>query len=174
MSSDTVSYTIGIDFGGVLSEHDGGDAEHRTTVINMDGAIEAVTKLKNEIKHALAIISFCGFSRARDTKKSMDESGLSKLFDAQFYVKKREDKKYICNYLGCDFMIDDREFILDDVKTLNPGAVTILFGGDKGPNQKHHLWAPNWEEVLRLVSEHSGPKVVANPLQPISVYCHSV
>ena len=34
----------------------------------------------------------------------------------------------ICDYLGCNVMIDDRIDILDDIKQNNPNITTILFG----------------------------------------------
>lgn len=171
----SLSYTIGIDFGGVLSEHDGGDAAHKSTVINMKGAIESVSKLKSEMGHKLLIVSFCGAPRARETKASMDASGLSALFDDQFYVSKREHKKYICKHFGCDVMIDDRAGILDDVKAMNPTIVTILFGEDPGSqNKKRHLWAKDWDKVVEIISELAGPKCEPDLSIDIAPYCHRV
>ena len=68
------SFTIGIDFGGVLSQHDSrvapGDASHINTAIDMPNAVESLMALKAE-GHHLFLISFCGKSRAIETKASL-------------------------------------------------------------------------------------------------------
>lgn len=124
-------FKIGIDFGGVLSIHDSkitNDAglEHKNTAINMPFAIDNLKKLKEQ-GHELYIISFCGKSRANETRTSIEKSGLSDLFTAQYYVKDRSYKNELCQYIGCHFMIDDNAGILDNIKTYNKSITTILF-----------------------------------------------
>lgn len=172
-----MSFTIGIDYGGVLSIHDGGDAEHKTTDANMEGAIDGVANLK-KAGHHLNIISFCGMRRAVATKHSVDSSGLSEFFDNQYYVGNRDHKKYICKYLGCDFMIDDREAILNDVLKYNPGIVTILF--QTKPATKclrktyPHILASNWENVVEIINGKIGThsKVPEDSSVDFVKYCH--
>ena len=163
-------YVLGIDFGGVLSKHDGGDTEHKNVSIDMEYAIVELTRLK-ELGYILYIISFCGSSRAKETSKGLKENDLTKLFDGEFYVSKREYKKYICKYLGCDFMIDDREFILEDVKTENPNLTTILFGS----SSSSHKSAKDWKEVSDIVTKHEKSKMaIADSTINISSYCYKL
>jgi hypothetical protein len=125
----------------------------------------------------LYIISYCGASRAKQTRDSLDSSGLSSFFRYQYYVKEREYKKHICNYLGADFMIDDREEILNDVNEANPKITTILFGKKK-PQKKVHKWAENWVQVVEIIDEiideNKKTKVVDDPSLDISSFCHDV
>lgn len=118
---------IGIDFGGVLSIHDGGLSEHRETTINMPGAVEAIKRL-HSAGHKLFIISFCGRSRAVETRASLAKAGLSEFFEDQFFCKDKSNKALICKYLGCDVMIDDRTEILEKVRAINPLINAVLFG----------------------------------------------
>ena len=65
-------FKIGVDFGGVLSIHDSkmtnnSGLEHKNTAINMPFAIDNLKKLKKQ-GHELYIISFCGKTRAKETK----------------------------------------------------------------------------------------------------------
>src|ERR1041385_8370851 len=103
---DTSQFNIGIDFGGVLSIHDGGNVEHKNSLINIP--LESIIKLKT-IDHNLYIVSFCGLTRAKETKLSIESSALHNAFTNQYYVKKREHKREICEYTGCHFMIDVRQ-----------------------------------------------------------------
>jgi hypothetical protein len=166
----TSTYVLGIDFGGVLSKHDGGDAEHKNVSIDMDYAVEELTRLK-ELGHTLYIISFCGKTRAKETSMGLKENNMTKLFDGEFYVSKREYKKYVCKYLGCDFMIDDREFILEDVKTENPNLTTVLFGS----SSVSHKSAKDWKEVTDIVLTHEKSKMAAaDSAVKISSYCYKL
>lgn len=178
-SLETSKIRVGCDFGGVLSKldkgkEDKGEKEHISTCINMKGAVKRIQKLKEDFNCELFIISYCGFSRAEKTKESLETSGLSSLFNQQYYVKDRKYKKYICKYLGTDFMIDDKEEILNDVKTENTATTTILFG--KKPNNKKHIYAKDWNEVVNIIDTYTDTvkKVVDDPSLDISSYCHDV
>jgi hypothetical protein len=121
-----MSYTIGIDFGGVLSKHDSHRAEHRNTSIDMPGALVAIENLKKD-GHVLHLVSYCGKTRAIETIQSIKKSPVASSFEKLFFVTDREYKQYVCNFLGCDFMIDDNSEILDCVAEHNPKIVTIEF-----------------------------------------------
>ncbi len=137
----------------------------------MDYAMESVEQLK-KMGHKLYIISFCGRSRAIQTKNGLDFAGLSDFFNDQFYVKNREDKKYVCKYLGCDIMIDDREGILNDIMQANPKITTILFGSK--PSNKSHKFAQNWHEVLNIINYHSRTEVIKDPTINLTMCRHIV
>jgi len=120
---------IGIDFGGVLSIHDNAGAEHINTTIDMPYALEALQQLKND-GHTLFLISFCGRKRAYETHKTiLMHPGL---FEREIYVKDRADKGKICASLGCHFMIDDRQDVIDAVITDSKMTHTILFTEELG------------------------------------------
>ncbi len=141
---------IGVDFGGVLSVHDGGNTEHKNTLINMPFALETLQKLKDN-GNKLYLVSFCGKTRAIETKKSIELSGATHLFENQFYVRNREYKADICEHIGCNFMIDDREEILDNVIANNKKITTILFGSDHANNKKH-MCAKDWNDVFEIIT----------------------
>jgi hypothetical protein len=148
-------FNIGIDFGGVLSLHDSKEnvtKEHVNTIIDMPGAIKSLEKLNSQ-NNNLYLISFCGKNRAISTNKSISDNSLAYLFKEQFYVKNASYKKDVCKRLGCNFMIDDREDVLDEVKKSNTEIITILFG--KSQNEclnNNHKCAENWEDVVKIIS----------------------
>lgn len=149
-------FTIGIDFGGVLAIHRGCNVnmlEHINTEIDMPLALESIEKLKS-MNNNLYIISYCGKRRATETNKSINESYVSNYFQDQYYVKGPFKKTYICNYLGCHFMIDDRIDILDNIKKYNNNIITILFGkSDTDCVDTSHVCAKDWNDVLKIISE---------------------
>ena len=106
---------IGIDFGGCLSIHDGENthSEHRKTEINMPGCLDILHQLKKD-GHDLYLISFCGKSRAEETKKAIDAI-IPSIFTKLFFVKDKKYKKFICEFINCDVMIDDNLNILVDI-----------------------------------------------------------
>lgn len=147
-------FNIGVDFGGVLSIHDSkttnvSGSEHRNTAINMPLAEDSVKFLKDQ-GHNLHLISFCGKSRAAETRVSMNDSGLSDLFKGMYFVKSKPSKNELCQHLGCHFMIDDNIEILDNIKAHNSKIVTILFDGDEHPV---HKCAKDWNSVLKIIDE---------------------
>lgn len=154
---------IGIDFGGVLSIHDSKRSsleigDHINTVIDMPNAMEVLTKLK-EAGHTLYLISFCGKNRAIETKESLKE--FSDIFEDQFYTKNREYKGFICNYLECDVMIDDRQDVLDSVNKDSFSTKTILF-------------KDNWLEILDILTNYSPKKYKGNNINNINKYCYKI
>lgn len=167
-----MSYVICIDFGGVLSVHDGGSSEHTNTSINMEGAIEGIIELSKT--HQLNIVSFCGKTRAVVTKASLEDSGLGELFAGQYYVKNKNFKLNICDYLGCHFMIDDRIEILDHIKESNKEIVTIWFEGTG--QSSDHVVAKDWQEVLSIIEKYDSAKhtVVSNSSADISKFIYAL
>ena len=116
-------FTLGIDFGGVLSVNDKADAEHRNIEIDMPGALENLKKLK-EANYRLVLISFAGRKRALETRDSIVET-CPDIFDTMYFVKHIKYKVDICKYEGCDAMIDDREVVLEYFK--GSPTIPILF-----------------------------------------------
>ena len=161
MSAVATTFRIGVDFGGVLSQHDSRvahhDPSHVNTAIDMPGAIQHLLALKQD-GHLLFLISFCGKSRAIETKASLERESLpdgqplASLFQQIFFVKDRKYKKQICEYLNCHFMIDDRADILDHIATTVTHTIPIHFG------QRHSSQfrpAPDWETVTHII--HNTP-----------------
>lgn len=147
-----MSFTIGIDFGGVLSIHDSkiaADTEHKNTSVNMPNAIETLQKLK-ELGHKLVLISFCGKSRAKETSEQLARDGYDKLFEKQYYVKNKEYKSDVCLTIGCHFMIDDNIEVLNNIKRNNKYIKTILF--DSINNYKH-ISALNWNQTFKIITD---------------------
>lgn len=153
MSSE--KFNIGIDFGGVLSVHDSKlGAEHRNVSINMPLAVENLLKLK-ALGHKLFLISFCGRSRAIETQKSLEETTINdtmscaEVFDEIIFVKSIEYKRYLCEYLNCHFMVDDREDILQHVTQSECKTIPILFGAERHAT---FTAAADWNRVTEIIS----------------------
>lgn len=164
------TFTIGIDFGGVLSIHDGGDQEHQNTSLNMPNALESLEELSKS-GHRLLLISFCGYNRAVDTKKCISDAQADKFFTDIYFVKMREDKKYICEKQGCHFMIDDRPNVLKFVAMHNKNIIPILFGAQKHP---HYKCAETWKDVMKIISETNFFDVKPNEKLNVNQYIHKV
>lgn len=154
-----MSLKIGIDFGGVLSIHDGEPiaVEHRSTAINMPNAIESLHLLK-KLGHKLYLISFCGKTRAVQTKKSIDDN-IPDLFEETYFVKSKKYKKDITKYVGCDIMIDDTLDILVDIEKTRSCPNNIWFKGDptfddprKNPRNMKIISATSWPDVVKICS----------------------
>ena len=148
-------FNIGIDFGGVLSVHDNKlGAEHRNVSINMPLAVENLLKLK-ALGHRLYLISFCGRSRALETQTSLEQTKLTDsmscadVFTDIIFVKDIEYKRYICEYLNCHFMIDDREDIQRHVVQSECKTIPILFGSEKHPD---FVAAKDWNQVVEIIT----------------------
>jgi hypothetical protein len=153
MSSKT--FNIGIDFGGVLGIHDNTfGAEHRNVSINMPLAVESLLKLKS-LGHRLYLISFCGRSRAIETQKSLEMTNITdsktcaEVFDEIIFVKDIEYKRYICEYLNCHFMIDDREDIQRHVVQSECKTIPILFGAESHPD---FTAAKDWNMAIEIIT----------------------
>lgn len=147
---------IGLDFGGVLSKlTPTRSAEHIDTNINMDFAIEVLTKLKATGKYSFRIISYCGYHRAVETAKALAD--YAELFDEIYFVKDRMYKGELCKYLGCHMMVDDRAEILNDVRQKNRNITTVIFGKKRSYPHKH---AMDWNQLFELI-EHYKPLAIS-------------
>ena len=175
------NFRIGIDFGGVLSSYepkaeiDNEYAEHTNTELDMPNAIDSLKKLK-ELGNDLYLISYCGKNRAMKSFNALETNNVSNLFNELFFVKCTKFKGSICSYVGCHFMVDDRLFILDNIKRYNNNIVTILFGGNpiageesvtglsaiSDENILSHRFATDWNEVMKIISETAYFEVVPN------------
>lgn len=153
MSATSDKFNIGIDFGGVLSSKDTKGAEHVNTCIDMPFAVENLMKLKDQ-GHKLFLISFCGKTRAIETKQSLENTMISEnvscasLFDEIYFVKDTKFKRPMCEYLNCHFMVDDRDDILFDVQNSACKTIPILFG-----QRKHTTLNPafDWNIVTTII-----------------------
>lgn len=154
-----MSLRIGIDVGGVLSQHrakntDG--SEHQGTSIDMPRCKEFLSKLK-QIGHDLYIISFCGKSRAIETiqeiKKITHINADGKeqpIFDDDSklcFVKKKEYKGKACKHFGIDVLIDDTLSLFEYVQKDSTMTSFIWFQGD-----------PLFEELLITNEEKKDGK----------------
>ena len=158
-------FNIGIDFGGVLSSHDVNiGAEHVNTAIDMPFAMENLMKLKG-LGHKLFLISFCGKARAIETLQSLKESMITEsmscadIFDEIFFVKDRKNKKELCEYLNCHFMVDDREDILVHVVDSLCKTIPILYGSEETTLANAKV-ASDWNKVTDLIT--ATPHFVTN------------
>jgi len=129
---------IGIDFGGVLID----EKTIGKTVINIPDALEALKFLKKE-GHYLVLISFCGRTKAENTRKDIP---LQDYFDEIYFVKRKDSKAKICKARGIDVLIDDLQENLDYLTTTKG----ILFG--KKPTFQDKFRAENWNDVLKILS----------------------
>lgn len=148
-----MALTIGVDYGGVCSEH---DAKHEDNTfsgevgINVEFCLASLLHLRS-IGHKLVLISFCGARRAKETREyfaTLKENP----FDEMYFVKNRKHKKQICQFAGVDVMIDDRLDILEtiqDTKTLHFNT----HPSDAECTYKSDYSAPGWTEVLAILKE---------------------
>lgn len=166
---------VGIDFGGVLSIHDGGHVtsrEHRSVQINMPGAVEALYQLR-EREHTLSIVSFCGKARAVETNAALVRAFPQGVFHQRFFVKDRFHKKHIVHHAGCDVLVDDTFDILQDVldDADNHCRHVVWFRGDpsaaaasasdpaaasssSSPSLPPGMWiAETWDDVVRVCEQ---------------------
>ena len=152
------SFNIGVDFGGVLSKLDKEEfdknSEHFNTAIDIPDAIDNILKLKS-LGHKLFLISYCGRPRALETKESLDKTVISEnmmcsdLFEEMYFVKEKAFKKDLCEFLNCQFMIDDRIGIQLNILTSSCKTIPILFGNHSESVKS----AMNWNEVTKIILE---------------------
>ena len=151
------SFNIGVDFGGVLStldkdEETDSNSEHFSTVIDIPDAIDNLLKLKS-LGHKLYLISYCGRARALETKQSLDKTIISEnmkcsdIFEGIYFVKEKAFKKDLCEFLNCQFMIDDRIGIQLNILTTSNKTIPILFGCHNDEVKS----ALNWNEVAEII-----------------------
>lgn len=114
-----------------MSIHDSkadGKEGHRSTSIDMPGAIETL-KVMKQAGHELYLISFCGKDRAGKTADSINKL-LPGLFTGLYFVRKPLHKKFVTAFLGCHVMIDDTFELLEDIMQQKACDRTIFFSGD--------------------------------------------
>ncbi len=143
---------IAIDVGGVLTDYEDKESKYNK-VINVEGAIDVLTKLKAQ-SHNLYIVSYCKEKSAVFRTNKLKEDGHDHFFDFEFYTANKYEKFHIINHIQADIMIDDNEQILNNIKQSDPNVITILFQEfNDNPKRSHkkHLLANNWNEVDILV-----------------------
>lgn len=101
----------------------------------------------------LFLISFAGRSRSQETQDSINKT-CPGIFDNLYFVKDKNFKKDVCNFLGCDLMIDDRVDVLDTL--VNTKTLGVLFGDA-------FTWS-NWEYLTVL----SPISAIPNPMIDLS------
>ncbi len=142
---------ICIDVGGVLTDYEGDD---KTRIINVNGAKETLEKWKSE-NHELIIISFCKERAAFRRSNRLIEDGDSDLFNFEYYVADKMDKKDVINYIeNVHIMIDDNEEVLNKIKEANKNVITIMFqefNNVQKTKHKKHFLANNWNELSDLI-----------------------
>jgi hypothetical protein len=162
---------IGIDFGGVLSVDDTlVSSPHRNTAVDMRGAKEALAELSKD--HKLFLISFCGKRRAMETKASIVEAGLDKYFTGLYFVKHPDYKAQLTRYLGCNVMIDDTVYVLDNIRVHNDKIHTILFNPIK--LSITHSFAKNWETVELILYNSEYRHIECDETIDITRLCYAV
>jgi hypothetical protein len=162
---------IGIDFGGVLSRHDifkhrphdpatvaveGVAVEHKNVAIDAPGALEALKEWKAR-GHELYLISFCGRTRAEETRASIERTSPG-LFTALYFTRSTSAKADICRHLGCHIMIDDRKDILVELKRRVPEIKRYWFEGRE----------TEWSGLRALISHVQSDDMDMKP-QPLPV-----
>ncbi len=180
------SLKIGIDFGGVLSIHDHSKPEavdptaqgqHKSTAIDMPDGIETLQKLKAE-GHRLYLISFAGQKRAKETKKALTDA-YPDLFTGMYFPKSKAFKTNVCQFLGCDIMIDDILELLVDISKAEPRAQCLWFLGDPAFPEEEKVDPKNpqihpigsWKRVQRFIEGldlETLPEIQPNPSHDLS------
>lgn len=168
---------IGVDFGGVCSSitKDYEDGKAFVDTINVDANIiniENCAEVLREIiaaGHKIALISFCGKTRAKVTRKALS-THYPDIFNVanMWFVKKRRDKNALCKFLGLDLMIDDKLSIVESITCTTP----VLFTGDPTYDQDSSAYkgliANSWNEVLNIVN--ATKPLALEPDQKIKAY----
>ncbi len=145
---------IAIDVGGVLTDYEGNESGD-TKIINVDGAIDVLTKLKTQ-SHNLYIVSYCKEKSAIFRTNKLKLDGDDHFFDYEFYTANKYEKFHIINHIQADIMIDDNEQILNNIKQSNPAVTTILFqefNDTRKKSHKKHLLANDWKELDELIEK---------------------
>ncbi len=163
---------IAIDVGGVLTDYEGNESGD-TKIINVDGAIDVLTKLRAQ-SHNLYIVSYCKEKSAIFRTNKLKLDGHDHFFDYEFYTANKYEKFHIINHIQADIMIDDNEQILNNIKQSDPNVITILFQEfNDNPKGKHkkHLLANNWTEVDELIKNITiGNITKGEPLELSNFY----
>jgi len=119
--------------------------EHRSTLINIDGAIESLKKLK-ENGHKLYLNSFCGKSRAIETKQAIQEQ-IPEVFEELFFVKNKDCKRYVTDMLGADVMIDDTLDVLQTIQG-NHTCPHLIWFVEECESQDGIIMCNSWKEIV--------------------------
>lgn len=153
MSAQGQGLVINVDFGGVLSQHDGANAArgHVSTEVNMPGAVDGLTLLKEQ-GHKLVLNSFCGKARAQKTKLAINKQ-LPDIFHRVYFVKDRNFKGSITKATGADVMIDDRLDVLESISKLDPTCPLLLWFTDKNGKASAKIKpVQSWPQIVDFVS----------------------
>jgi hypothetical protein len=158
--------TIGIDFGGVLGKHDTPDTgeEHLNTFINVPLALDALQRLSS-LGHRLVLISYAGKTRSQETLDSIRRT-CPDLFDCIYFVRDKKFKRNVCEFAGCDVMIDDRADTLE--MFAGSPTVPVLFGSASDTL----LWMNDWSFDVTTVLP--GAKVLPNASIDLSKMVHKL
>lgn len=122
----------------------------------MPGAVNALAHLSTQGQQ-LVLLSFCGKTRAQETKKAiLDHAQVRHCFRDLFFVKDTLHKKLIVAAAKCNVMVDDTlDILLDMAKSVEcKGVVLIWFrpGDDNGDDKDQQQ--PT-ERQVALIREHN-------------------
>lgn len=169
------SLRIGVDYGNVCSSDSEGYEGNTGNeyAINVPNCLETLLKLKAE-GHTLYLISFCGAARARATKAYFDNLH-NNPFSGLYFVKDREYKKYICQKLGIDVMIDDRSDVLSTITD----TMTLQFNQYNDTNVPRrgrfnpNFRANNWPETYNSLNNINPLGLQPENSLDTSKYCYN-
>lgn len=173
---------LNIDFGGVLSKHDGREnkqqsikAEHRSTAVNVPGAQEALRTLK-AAGHRLVLNSFCGRKRAEETKAALTQT-IPGILHQTFFVKDAKHKGFITQCTGADVMIDDRLDVLQEITRIDPGCPLLLWFTEQNKQLaaqalgSHKIVPVNsWSEIVTVLQDRETLNRPAAVIDPKKIY----
>lgn len=139
---------IGVDFGGVLHNYADNSDKYSVNMLNAKSCL----KLLKKCGFHLFIISHTSEEGAKKVHQSLVDNKMNSLFTEEYYVKEWEYKKYICQFLGCHFMIDDREDVLLDIQSINHSLVAIQLKGLPSLTMKPTLNVfLNWIDICKFI-----------------------
>ncbi len=143
---------IAVDFGGVLSVHDSRKAgqAHFKTDIDMPGALDVLRHLSKT--HDLVLVSFCGKTRAKETRDAIQAQAPG-IFRDLIFVKDKKSKGTICQMLGASYLIDDSEEVLNGCQL---PCRPVWFGEHTHPHV-NWLTAKTWKELKPLQGQLHSP-----------------
>lgn len=150
------SPVVAIDFGGVLSIHSRqADTQgHRSVTINMPDCLQALEVLHvHNFKFVLN--SFCGRSRAEETRDSLRACGQAKIFSDIVFVKDKLEKGLVTKKYGASVMIDDTLSVLTKIQTADPDCKTLIWF--KAPDDHGHppagiITVTNWQDIVKYLT----------------------
>lgn len=154
------NFKVGIDFNGVIFEKD----YNRNFKIK-EYCSEILKELKN-INCELFLISACGKKKAVFRNQLLIENNVGHLLTNQYFLGTKKFKSFVCNDIGCHFMIDDKVEVLNQIKKYNKKIITILFLSTNCDEQYaendennfeayEHKIVKNWIEIYDIIKECS-------------------